>query len=175
MELLKVYAALLRRKWIFLQAVVFFTIGATVLALVLPKRYEATAKISVESSSVESSILGEMDLGEMAQSLSGSSDDMQTLISLAQMRPVLDEVIWRLQLRDTDGELLPAEKLLVPGIDGEILGMPFVEITERRAPTSCSSPERPTRRSSPRSSRTRWWPSTSTCRWNARSRTPATH
>jgi tyrosine-protein kinase Etk/Wzc len=130
MELLKVYAALLRRKWIFLQAVVFFTIGATVLALVLPKRYEATAKISVESSSVESSILGEMDLGEMAQSLSGSSDDMQTLISLAQMRPVLDEVIWRLQLRDTDGELLPAEKLLVPGIDGEILGMPFVEITE---------------------------------------------
>jgi capsular exopolysaccharide synthesis family protein len=130
MELLKVYQALLRRKWIFLQAVVFFTIGATLLALLLPKRYEATSKISVESSSVESSILGEMDLGEMAQSLSGSSDDMQTKIALAQMRPVLDEVVWRLQLRDLDGELLPAEKLLVPGIDGEIEAMPFIEITE---------------------------------------------
>lgn len=130
MELLKVYAALLRRKWIFLQAVVFFTVGASLLALVLPKRYQATAKLSVESSSAELSILGEMDLGEMASSLSGSSDDMQTKISLAQMRPVLDEVVWRLQLRDLDGELLVAEKLLVPGIDGELLAQPWVEITQ---------------------------------------------
>ncbi|MDP2314409.1 MAG: polysaccharide biosynthesis tyrosine autokinase [Pseudomonadota bacterium] len=130
MELLKVYAALLRRKWIFLQAIVFFTVGAGALAMVLPKRYQATAKLAVESSSAELSILGEMDLGEMAQSLSGSSDDMQTKISLAQMRPVLDEVIWRLQLRDSDGELMMAEKLLVPGIDGEILAQPYVEIVQ---------------------------------------------
>ncbi len=130
MELLKVYAALLRRKWIFLQAVVFFTVGAGLLAMVLPKRYQATAKLSVESSDASLSILGEMDLGEMASSLSGSSDDMQTKISLAQMRPVLDEVVWRLQLRDLDGELLMAEKLLVPGIDGEILAQPYVEITQ---------------------------------------------
>lgn len=132
MELLKVYAALLRRKWIFLQAVVFFTIGAALLALVLPKRYEAVSKISVESSSASLSILGEMDLGEMASSLTGSSDDIQTKMALAQMRPVLDEVIWRLQLRDTDGELLPGEKLLVPGIDGEILAQPYVEITQQQ-------------------------------------------
>ncbi len=132
MELLKVYAALLRRKWLFIQAVVFFTIGAGALALVLPKRYQATSKISVESSSVASSILGEMDLGEMASSLSGSSDDMQTKLALAAMRPVLDQVVWRLQLRDLDGELLPAEKLLVPGIDGEILAMPFVELVQQQ-------------------------------------------
>lgn len=130
MELLKVYAALLRRKWIFLQAVLFFIVGAGVLALVLPKQYQATAKISVESSSASLSILGEMDLGEMAQSLSGSSDDIMTKISLAQIRPVLDEVIWRLQLRDTDGELMVSEKLLVPGIDGEILAQPYVEILQ---------------------------------------------
>ncbi|MFN7142822.1 MAG: GumC family protein, partial [Myxococcota bacterium] len=132
MELLKVYAALLRRKWIFLQALVFFTVGAGVLALVLPKRYEAVAKISVESSSASLSILGEMDLGEMAQSLTGSSDDIQTKMALAQMRPVLDEIVWRLQLRDLDGELLQPEKLLVPGIDGEILAQPYVTITQQQ-------------------------------------------
>ena len=132
MELLKIYAALMRRKWIFLQAVLFFTGGAAVLALVLPKHFEAVAKISVESDSASMSILGEMDLGEMASSLTGSSDDMQTKIALAQMRPVLDEVIWRLQLRDIDGELLPAEKLLVPGIDGKILTMPSVKISEQQ-------------------------------------------
>ena len=30
MELLKVWTALLRRKWLFVQAIVFFTIGAGV-------------------------------------------------------------------------------------------------------------------------------------------------
>ncbi len=128
MELLKVWAALLRRKWLFLQGVVFFTVGAAVLALVLPKSYEATSKISVESSDASMSILADMDLTEMAQSLTGASDDLETMIALAEMRPVLDEVIWRLQLRDIDGELLPFDKLLVPGIDGALFAYPTVSI-----------------------------------------------
>ena len=135
MELLRVWTALLRRKWLFAQAVLFFTLGASVLALILPKRYEATAKISVESSDASMSILSEMDLSEMAQSLTGASDDMQTKISLAKMRPILDEVIWRLQLRDGDGELLPADKLLIPGIDGEILAYPWIDIQEEQGTT----------------------------------------
>jgi capsular exopolysaccharide synthesis family protein len=130
MELLKAWSALVRRKWLFLQAVVFFTVGAAVLAVVLPKRFEAASKISVEASESALSILGDLDLGEMAQSLSGSSDDMQTKIALAQVRPVLEEVRWRLQLRDWDGELLPAEKLLVPGIDGELLAYPWIRIEQ---------------------------------------------
>lgn len=128
MELLKVWAALLRRKWLFVQAVVYFTAGAAILSFVLPKRYEATAKINIDSSDASLSILSDMDLGEMAQSLVGASDDVETKIALAEMRPVLDEVIWRLQLRDGDGELLQAEKLLVPGIDGELLAYPYIEI-----------------------------------------------
>lgn len=132
MELLKIWSVLLRRKWLFLQAVVFFAVGAAILALLLPKSYEATSKISVESSDASLSILGDLDLGEMAQSLTSASDDMTTKIALAQMRPVLEEVIWRLQLRDTDGELLQPEKLLVPGIDGELLAMPYVTITQQQ-------------------------------------------
>ena len=128
MELLKVWAALLRRKWLFLQALVFFTAGAAALSFVLPKRFEAASKISVESSDASLSILSDMDLSEMASSIVGASDDTETKIALAQMRPMLDEVIWRLQLRDSDGELLPAEKLLVPGIDGSILAYPTIEI-----------------------------------------------
>lgn len=130
MELLNVWNALLRRKWIFLQAVVFFTIGAAVLALVLPKHYVSTTKISVSTSSTSLSILGDLDLGEMATALNGSSDDMETKMALAQMRPVLEEVVWRLQLRDMYGKLLSPEKLLAPGIDGAILSMPVMSITQ---------------------------------------------
>lgn len=132
MELLKVWTALLRRKWLFLQAVVFFTIGAGVLAMVLPKRYEATSKISVDASDASLSILGDLDLSEVATSLAGSSNDITTMISLAQVRPILEEVIWRLQLRDLDGELLQPEKLLVPGVDGELLAMPYIEIAQQQ-------------------------------------------
>jgi len=147
MELLKVWTALLRRKWLFIQAVIFFTVGAGVLAMVLPKRFEATSKISVSASQASMSILGDLDLSEMAQSLTNADDDITTMISLAQMRPVLDEVIWRLQLRDLNGKLLPSEKLLVPGIDGEMLAMPFIEIAQAQGTNillvtgTASSPE----------------------------------
>ena len=42
MELVKLYAALLRRKWLVIQSVVFFVVLGIVLALVLPKNYTAT-------------------------------------------------------------------------------------------------------------------------------------
>lgn len=132
MELLKIWSVLMRRKWLFLQAIVFFTVGAAILALLLPKSYESTAKISVESSDAAASILGDLDLGEMATSLMNSDDDMTTKIALGTMRPILEEVIWRLQLRDIDGELLQPEKLLVPGIDGELLAMPCISITQQQ-------------------------------------------
>ncbi len=130
MELLKIWHALLRRKWIFVQAVVFFTIGAAVLALVLPKHYKASTKISVVASDSALSILGDLDLGEMASSLNGSSEDMETKISLAQMRPILQEVVNRLQIRDMYGKLISPEKLLAPGIDGTILSMPVMSLEQ---------------------------------------------
>lgn len=138
MELLKVYAALMRRKWLFIQSVVFFTLSAGILAKALPRQYQASAKVNVEASDASLSILGEMDLGEMASSLATGSADLETKIALATMRPVLDEVIWRLQLRNQylgnwgDGELLPAEKLIAPGIDGEILAMPAIVIDQQQ-------------------------------------------
>lgn len=130
MELLKIWHALLRRKWIFIQSVIFFTVGASLLALVLPKHYVAATKISVTTSDAALSILGDLDLGEMASSLNGSSEDMETKMALSQMRPVLTEVVWRLQLRDVYGKLESPEKLLAPGIDGAILSYPVMSIEQ---------------------------------------------
>lgn len=132
MELLKIWNALLRRKWVFLQAVVFFTIGAAVLAMVLPKHYVSVTKISVTTSDASLSILGDLDLGEMASSLNGSSEDMETKIALAEMRPVLEEVVWRLQLRDMYGKLLTPEKLVSPGIDGVVLSLPVMSLEQEQ-------------------------------------------
>ena len=49
MELLKLYTALVRRRWLVLWSIVFFTVAAATLALMLPKNYRSTAKVLVSS------------------------------------------------------------------------------------------------------------------------------
>ncbi len=130
MELLTLYTAMLRRKWIIVQALVVFSVGAVLLSLVLPKNFRTASRVLVSTSTSELSILNEMDLGEIASSL-GDSDDIQNKITLATTRPVLDEVIWLLQLRDSDGRLLTAEELLVPGTFGELQANPNLSVTQQ--------------------------------------------
>ncbi|RME27453.1 MAG: hypothetical protein D6798_04525, partial [Deltaproteobacteria bacterium] len=131
MELLTLYTALLRRKWVIVQAVVLFFLGAVAISLVFPKNYKASSRVVVSTSDTSLSILNDLGLGEIAQGLS-DTDDIQNKISLATTRPVLDEVIWRLQLRDDNGRLYNAEELLVPGTFGELLAQPNISVSQQQ-------------------------------------------
>jgi polysaccharide biosynthesis transport protein len=130
MEILHLYSALLRRKWLIIESVAFFLAAAVAVTMLLPKQYQATSKLIVESSDTTNSILSELGLEEVAMSLTSGSDDMQNKIALATMRPVLEEVIWKLQLRDDNGRLLLADKLLVAGTVEELMGAPLVKVTQ---------------------------------------------
>jgi succinoglycan biosynthesis transport protein ExoP len=130
MEILHLYSALLRRKWLVIESVAFFLAAAVAVTMLLPKQYQATAKLIVESSDTTNSILSELGLEEVAMSLTSGSDDMQNKIALATMRPVLEEVIWKLQLRDSNGRLLIADKLLVAGTVEQLMGAPQVKVTQ---------------------------------------------
>lgn len=130
MELVKLYAALLRRKWLVIQSVVFFLIVSVVLALVLPKNYTASARVWINSSDASLSVLSDLGLSELATGLNNSSDEVADRIALATTRPILNEIIWRLQLRDSDGELYSSEEILVAGLTGEIEARPNLEVTQ---------------------------------------------
>jgi succinoglycan biosynthesis transport protein ExoP len=130
MELLNLYTAILRRKWLLIQAIIFFTVAGALTAMLLPKSYQASAKMAISSSDADMSILSDLGLQEMALSLSGASDDIQNHIARATTRPILEQVIWRLQLRDTDGDLLMSDKLLVPGLEAMYLAPPYVEVKQ---------------------------------------------
>lgn len=132
MELLKLYYALLRRRWLLVQAVVFFTVGGAVAALSLPKAYEATARVSVSSDDATSAVLSDLGLQEMAMGLSGASDDIANHIALATSRPVLEQVIQRLQLRDDEHAALKPDKLLIPGMFGELEAAPQVLVEQQQ-------------------------------------------
>ncbi len=130
MELLNLWMALLRRKWLLIQAVVLFTIVGVASAILLPKTYQTSSKMIVSSSSADLSILSDLGLGEMAAGLSGAEDDLTNHMAQAATRPVLDEVIWRLQIRDSDGELLLADKLLVPGLESYYDAPPTLALSQ---------------------------------------------
>lgn len=113
MELMRLLAALRRRLWLLIQALVVFTVAGAVSALLLPKEYETSARLMVSSSDATSAVLSDLGLQELAVGMSGESDDIQNHIAMMTTRPVLQEVIWRLQLRDSDNKLLQPDKLLI--------------------------------------------------------------
>ncbi len=131
MELLKLYTALLRRKWLVVQSVLFFVTLSVILALVLPKNYEASARVLINSSDASMSVLAEMGLSEVAAGLSSSSDEVADQIALVTTRPILDDLAWRLQLRDSDGRLLTYDKILVAGLTGELEARPNLSVTNQ--------------------------------------------
>ncbi|MED5370001.1 MAG: polysaccharide biosynthesis tyrosine autokinase [Myxococcota bacterium] len=133
MELIRLLAALRRRLWLLVQAVVLFTVAGGLSAWLLPKEYETTARLMVSSSDATSAVLSDLGLQELAVGLSGESDDIQNHIALMTTRPLLEELIWRLQLRDSDGALLPPDKLLVdpPLLATEIT--PHIEVRQHQS------------------------------------------
>jgi len=132
MELIKLYTALLRRRWLIVQSVVFFVLASAALALLLPKNYKASARVLVSSSDTSMSILSDLGLSEVAAGLSSSADDLQNKISMATTRPVLEEVIWKLQLRDSDGRALSSEEFLVAGMFGELEARANIAVTQQQ-------------------------------------------
>ncbi len=132
MELVRLYSAILRRKWVLIQAIVFFTLAGLAAAMTLPKSYQATAKMMGTTSDTSLSVLSDLGLSEVAQGLTGSSDDIQNHIALATTRPILEELVWRLQLRNDAGDLLNPEKLLIPGVTGSLDAAPYVEIKQHQ-------------------------------------------
>jgi len=132
-ELLRIWAALLRRRWLLLQAVLFFGLVGLGSALTLPKSYQATSKVMISSSDATSAVLSDLGLQELALGLSGEGDEIQNHIALATTRPIVEELVWKLQLRDDDGRLMEADKLIVAGTFSAITADPYIEIRQHQS------------------------------------------
>jgi succinoglycan biosynthesis transport protein ExoP len=133
MELVKLVAVLMRRKWLLIQAVAFFVVAAGVLALNLPKQFQSTSQLIVRSLEADASVLSDLGLNELARGLTGESEEIQNHIAMLTARPILDQVIWKLQLRNDSGVLLPPDKLLVPGIDAAFTAPPNVSVKQHQS------------------------------------------
>ncbi len=131
MELIRLWTTLKRRKWVVVQAFLFITIVSIVATRFLPKTYNATAKVMIEQSDATASLLSEVGLEELVTSLGGSAtNEVSNKIALATVNDNLEEVVWRLQLRDSDGFLLKPQSLLKKGLLYSINPTPMYTISQ---------------------------------------------
>lgn len=130
LEILKLLAVLWRRKGtIFLSTFVFVGTAVAATAL-LPQEYTAETQVIVEGDDSSTSLLNDLGLSEMAMSLTTASDDIQNKIYLATSAPVIDEMIWKLQLRNSKGELYKAADVASASILAPVFGTPTLTITQ---------------------------------------------
>lgn len=118
------------RKGAILLSVGVFLAAAALATWLLPEQWTAQTQVIVDSDESTTSLLSDLGLGEMAKSLSTASDDIQNKIYLATGKPIVDEVIWKLQLRKKDGTLYLGEDVGDAGLFSPITGTPSVEVTQ---------------------------------------------
>jgi polysaccharide biosynthesis transport protein len=132
MELLRFAAVLARRRFLVGESIALFTLVAVLVALLAPRTYTASARVLIAPSDTTASILTDLDLAEIASGMTSASKDIENHIALATTRPILEEVIWRLQLRDESGRLYAAHDLLAPTLFARFVAQPSVTVTSQQ-------------------------------------------
>lgn len=135
MEILTVLSAIWRRKSVVIASLAAFLTAAVLATILLPRLYESAALVEVTSSDASSSLLNEIGMSEMALSLTSGDEEMQDKIYVALAPPVMEQVIWRMQLRDEDGYLYEPEDVNAISILSPVLGKPGFEIVQEQGTT----------------------------------------
>ncbi|MBW2209217.1 MAG: hypothetical protein JRG79_20140, partial [Deltaproteobacteria bacterium] len=116
MELLRIWAVVVRRKWTVIQAVVLITLVAGLGSYLVTPTYQASSKILIKQS--KKGTIGDLAGFGIPGLSSAFSTSANTDVSevLASSRPYLEEVISKLQLSDDEGDLLRPDGLTSSGI-----------------------------------------------------------
>lgn len=101
-----------RRRWILFFVLVCTAGTAIVGSILLPSFYEAQARFVVSAASGETSVLASLGLRDDGQRMVPVETDLPNRLALATVKPLLMDVIAKLQLRDGDGDLYKPERLM---------------------------------------------------------------
>ena len=119
MELTRIWDVIRRRKWVIIQALVLITLVAVAGSYMITPAYEASSQIMIKQPKKSG-----IDMGRLFQSkninigLSGLSTIITTSPGvdinkiLATSRPIINRMVWKLQLRDSLLYQLPSLPVL---------------------------------------------------------------
>jgi len=141
MELTRIWDVIRRRKWVIIQALVLITLVAVAGSYMITPSYEASSQIMIKQPKKSG-----IDMGRLFQSkninigLSGLSTIITTSPGvdinkiLATSRPIINRMVWKVQLRDEEGDLVTAESLtcagMTPTIKRRLFSRPHIKISQ---------------------------------------------
>jgi capsular exopolysaccharide synthesis family protein len=112
MELKQYLEVIFKRRWVVIQALVVIVLTVLVSTYMQKPVYEAGIKILIHQIGSNAGILSELaKIGELG-GVSRTSDPLDTQIELIRSRPMIEEVIRRLGLKDQKGEPLPYKDII---------------------------------------------------------------
>jgi len=128
MEFLQIWQILLRRKWIFLSVFFGFFFLVVILLLLIPKTYEANAKILVDKSLPVANL--SQILGLKIPSDRSEDYEYQTEIALALNKVILKELITALNLKDKNGDTLETDDFVKSNLLNKFMPQPYINVEQ---------------------------------------------
>lgn len=129
MELRRYWKIICRRRWIIIITFSVFFLTVVIGTNLVAPIYEANAKILVESSDTLTSLMSSLGLA-VPGGKSASDGTYDTDIALATIRPLTEELISKLNLKDRDGEPLEPETLVKYSILNNLFPRPYLEVVQ---------------------------------------------
>ena len=132
MDIKEFFLALRRRMWVVILAFLVTVSATIVFTYLLPPTYETYAKLLIRTSPTSSNAsLFSSTLKDFGSLVSvGSTSEISTTIAVASIRPVVEPVIKKYELKGRDGKPMLPETLLKPGILTYIFSLPYVSIAQ---------------------------------------------
>ncbi len=132
MEFRRLWDVIWRRKWIILITFFAFSSLVVILTKIATPVYEAKAKILVGSSDTLSSLMSSLGLTTTGANFpSTQNETYSTDIALIKIKPILDRLISKLDLKDRDGETITSVDLIETNtIVNKISPQPYVKVEQ---------------------------------------------
>jgi succinoglycan biosynthesis transport protein ExoP len=136
MELTRIWEVIRRRKWVVIQALIVVTLVALIGSYLITPSYEASSKILMMKARKGDIGPGSIGLSSLSPIFSTSSNvDVNKV--LAASRPYVEDMVFKLQLRDEGGNLINGDKLTQAGavstIKERIFPKPRISISQYQA------------------------------------------
>ncbi|MFC1461305.1 GumC family protein [Verrucomicrobiota bacterium] len=127
MELLEIWEILLRRKRVIIALFLVFFFTVVIGTHLLTPAYRARAKLLITSSDTTATLMMTLGLEGLGRA---STDNYETDIALATIKPLVEELISSLDIRNRRGDRIKAEKLVNPGLLAKVFPRPYVSVDQ---------------------------------------------
>jgi tyrosine-protein kinase Etk/Wzc len=130
---MRIWQVIRRGKWVIITALIVVALVAVTGSLLITPSYQASSKILIMKAKKN-----EVDIGTNGSSgvsaIFTTSSDVDVNRVLATSRPYVDKMVYKLQLRDEEGDLISADNLaeagIVSAIKGRVFPKPSVSISQ---------------------------------------------